>query len=1139
MRAAHLIAALASLTFCATARAETCAAEADVDTLAPRFVRALFPAPSEQAYLACDPEGAKCRPAAHRGAANAKPRRSTRIKDCRRGRPSVQACYDHAVWMTRAALDTGAPMMLNEAAVRARDLMALGRRGRGPKWLGDSNSNLLTKAFAEAGIDLRRVGDDCLGGSAVARNTCFAERAELAPHFRRLLEMGVKHTGWLAHGKRGQSAKAAALAWFEAGAAPIFSRMASRGLLDVDAGPGVSRVDLLASYLGLRMLTGEARDGSDELAHVRGLRGPAGSELFTAGLAFTLAGHAAYTREGRRTITRRSELRGDLRRFAHLMDANVATARTLGQCGLAADLHQVQLVALGRTHNGLLAARLHHTELVAELYEDLVAAADLLPPQPDSQCDWLRFDQMTYGLVTAFADEELGLPSCEEGQTHIDAEGRSGTVDWCHECSGGGVRATACLGLPPGSNYLARVSYPDEHEEVTTDYARSLPEGAWLLSMTMTLASLRGQYRELLSLPPFHYDPNDKTTATIANAGVPREPCFAEAGHSLPFAVPSVSCVKDDCTLAEQYIPYPIAARLCPEYVADLVGVEAGDSAACATPWDYVLAVQDFLETAEARFFTVILMDGQDGVAAEQTWSTEADEDLSTNRVDFASEALLLTVPAASALQHRASLAMVVGDLPAFDPEAANPMSAATFAGKTGLTLAEARLEHAAALLTKGLEALHDFEFLRAGRPLESMATLAETALHGLGNGSCDGNSPRCVRGTLHQRIGDLLGIYGHVAADRMHLIWRRAEGMSACGGDEGSCDAARSAECARACEALEQAPALWSATSAELQGLDAVLERHAAAAGGRLVDYLPALRTKAGHIAAELLAQAHAIAGGIDWLGFVEGQVVPSTRDVDTLLAGLRGNIDATDYDGLVRSLESRLREQRSFDASVQDTARNLDNALQAYCARDGVAEPEGCATDEVWSEDSEVSGPVNELLEDALCQGTITIDSNETYPIGAGWLTNSYYAESDFETVYAEYLAAAGVGQACPTVLAPDFEAWRDHTGQLPIALGEVERSLLALRGNLLQMELDIELLGRQLQRHYWGNHHADQAATTNAILGWVNQLVGAIVSAGAGAGPSAACRASSPRRSSGSGGTSSSRTSRRTASTRSTAA
>jgi hypothetical protein len=1052
------------------------------------------------------------------------------------GSAALMTCYAGAVERLQEALDQGDATLLFEAAQRTRDVAARAdNTATAPAWMHTASpSNLLVRFFNERGMPLGQIGS-CASGSEAARYTCLGSASgPPAPVYRAAIGILDHHSDLVVNWGGTTGARTRLEHIFRSATAPTVAAMTAARVLDPRRGPGMIRVDLLGKITYLRALTGEAgATFADEKAYLDSLtayQATGSTTRVDAHLALFAAHRAARWRDPATGAVQIIDPALDADTDALLEDAAYTTHLQLIRSAVPAA--QVS-AALAAHYTGTRSAdHFDATGIATRFTEALtdftsIAVFGWTDGLENSHCDWFTVTDLTRDILMSYpvtTTQRLRVPDC---LPHSD--GCNPQTDW-------------------------------HWETVTTTTWVTVKVGEIDLGEDIDAGSIRHNYYELLDaddgdfvdVDGNHQPDIDITTTmfldnpTIARAGISATECLAElanisGGYHHALDASSLSCGTSGTSSCQSdyggtdghmFLPFAMAARLCPDYTANAVGVNsvvlvggnlAGVSPSCPTPLEFVARFADTMEHAPDGFLDAVA-DNRGAIGALVA--------------DMAAEGDLLTAPTAGIRRQKADLAYFSAE--PLGSCADNPT------GKcVGLDVLQSRLDAAADPLEKGI-ALHR-QFDRIARTVvngnEAIATWAADGVaqcQACSGGTCLTclqNSLNQVRALAYRRQRDLLGVYQSVRADQLEVLSRRMDAMPAScitaidANHDGTLDSdgcnSADATCAAYCSSYTSAQSLVATATSDMAtavsdlGIQKDVVR-SVGGGSALSSLIDDLATWAAGISTQASVRLAAIGGGVDWLGDTKGRwaVVLPGADGGTLGEQIESDLGdlevsanhlADDYDGWIASYLGDLSNKTAFAQAATTATLNVQTNIATYCSHidDGTPATENgaCGHGVALDEKNPTAKRINGVIDDQLCNLSVA-----EFPAAISFtLTNSH--SSDYLPAGDPYLVwAASIGVApCPHLTTVDVDDIRSKYGGT-LVIGNVDamqRSLYDLEAAIKDYHDYISLMHQTDQLF---DSYTDAVATyekKKATRAWI---VGGAVCIGTVLGATAATIASS---------------------------
>lgn len=1078
----------------------TSADQAQVEKL---LLHRVFPGPTADSGLACKWEQDTCVPVSTHLSFTTATTVPT-LDACQTGQATLQACYKAAITRLQDALDAGNALALFEAGYRTKDVIQRAKQGASaPPWLEvEGPTNLLFQFFSGQGLPLAQLGN-CRTGTADAKYACLG--ALPRPIFRAALAALDRHNAILVRNGRIAGAGTRALAIFRSGVAPMTIGMAQRNAFDPTAGAGAAYVHELGKYFFLRAYEGKMTGtaANSEVAHLDTIVGYKPASLGAAPSAYTMI--VAANRGGARWNATTKQL--------DILDAYLRD-------------DAIELINSTHWTRSLLGVRGQTSSL--QLADNLVNA--VARPMSAENLDllsasgwWLPYDQIREMQALSQAESYLdpcGWISIKDiyGTERQRVEETRVETYWDQECLAN-VDQTCDLVAAKGGDYDA--CYDSLKE--TCKLERTVTVMVWknvpvVIGQDVEAKSLREGYWELLesnTTPIYDYDGdgdpdlnyNDESSATIANAGVwagnATEGCLGEldtlgSQYSSTYNIVGDGADTDGNGAADEdvtnrfgsvinswdFVPYPVAARICPAYTRKVVGLDdqpllyrpmtlravsattgtiktVSINQTCDTPWAYTNRVADLLGDPDLA-----------ALRAEIEEDLTGDESLRTTIMDFAGEAFLLALPVAGTFEQHADLAYVAGNVP-------NGTGDSWYGAHVGVDNLASKLAESETVLNKSLDLVVEFGAIRTGissaTGWQAIPELSEDGFLACSSGACGDNSTTHVRGMFYKRMRDALDLYQRNARTRLEVSWRRLDGKltSSClaasdTNADGIADATTCSAATPGCEDICE----WSgdaddvvADATETIGAvrDMLLEQEPYLADADLIAYVGDLRAFADAIVVDLEVRRAQMAAGIDYLGDRTGRWAPQiTVDAETDLDVLLGTLDASStsfgYEDFIAGYLERIAVTAQMADTEASAAGTAYLGLAEYCAdNDNNIDPDGCGMGSPWTTAETMVAEVNADIRDTLCGSTLRLyypadgqvqHVERTIDLGA--------AEYSF---YVSQMAGMGYVDGCPQLTSPSFESLGDNTGSVAEHLASLQRALLDIQLQLSNIRTSME--------------------------------------------------------------------------------
>jgi hypothetical protein len=1021
------------------------------------------------------------------------------IAACSAGTAALRQCYEGAVSTLKRSLENGDVLSFFDAGYRAREVFRRAGTESAPAWLKSAGApNRLAVYYTSHGIDLGAIGV-CRTGTPAARFRCMGSSSGPSRElFRLAIDALEEHNAILVGAGRWSGAAERALAIFESGSGPFAHDATARDVIDPKFRLGVPGIRSLAQHTFLRALTRTAADTIEEERAQSNARRFHPSIVFggRSGLsASQLVFSAARTgdrwdEEQKTWFARNADMDHELKlSFATLLQA-ATLQNSRGLLEEATAMHAVfadwgaMMISprFDRQYaaSGWVAASAAFTDISVNQWNEFHDPCGFVDGGVGIEVQYI------YGWIV---DED----SCRQVGSWVLCTMQWGIVGW----------AAAGAAWYDYVRYSIRDQYRaliDSWDGTPYNYRFDAADG----EMDLTYVS------------------GETDTATILRAGVRAEFCKAEldaVGGSYSQSSAEMSCDPestdyhgwdDECegTLlnggvpigGETFIPYPIAVRICPDYVADIVGLNdthwGGLLATCKTPYAYVDSVADYLSSEDAVFLS------------------SAPEQMDTTIADFVMEAMLLTSPIATVQQDRADLAYIA------DEYVVGGCDDTTFTHCHGLDVLEERLGDAKHALDMGLVLVERFGRVGAAygwdtTGAESIPTLSQAAVDACNTGGCEQNHTDHVRATFYRRLQEMLVMYHQVARDRFEVVWRRfdIEGGDCMAWsdtdldgtlDTVACDATQPS-CATSpeCELLDTADAIVADASESMLEQTARLDEQLEYLTDdyELASFVEELSAYGDSIALDVDAQRRAFESGTDWLGFTSGRWY-TTDDPSALAPSIAGDADdlSLRYREYVDAYIARTTAEAAFVADAQTLSVETESAVASFCAdENGAPAPLGCGVNDTWREEGVAAGytlieEINDALDD-LCGLTIELPNWE----GDG-TTIEYVGTNFLDPSDPSYTG----GGNCPHLLSPNLVLWDDHTGALADRLQALENVLRDLQ--TLLARVDAAIVQVEANARTW-EPYLDALAYEAAKAAARRHIMNAFICVGAAVGATAA--------------------------------
>ena len=1010
------------------------------------------------------------------------------------GTTPLSDCYDVALDELHGALWSGDLLRLFGAGVRARDVFERAEQSSGaPSWLHkNSSDNLLNQFFAQHGVEVDSLGP-CAVPSAASdyeRYQCLASaQGPSRATYRSAVTMLDHHNDILVNRGNVSGAMERLKKIFEGATGAVTAKMIATDKFDPRLGPGVQRIDLLGKMVYLRAATGDmTADIATENAFISDIKAfvpeMANAPIVEARLALFAAQRSAmrYSPSVKDNVVTDAQLYGDL---VDLYDA-------IEKAAVLADITQAGLGHTPAKVYGAFAATWIARPFDAQLdrWNDAITGIPgvfdgVFSIDGSGICNWFTVSDVTHSwtmLIPVQREEQIWIPDCLvlwDNDCNPDVDGHWETITWTEWVEGPTFTTTVQVVTTESirDNYASLLNADDLDEDGNPNFVDVDGNGA----------------------PDHDYSfgaLNDH--ASIILAGINADDCLSElqgysGAYNNEFDANELNCSdapggSDDCQSSygggnDNFIPYYVAVRICPSFVANAVGINSvglstmneltSVDSSCPTLLEYVATVADSLKLA-----------GSDMLDP----ATDDDGPMDELLADFANEGLLLTAPVAGMFRQRETMAY-------FSSESLTGCNDTPIADCTGLGVVLARADIALDAIRKGFAVLGDFtEIDRDIHNLVGNTAIATFAADGVDE--CDdGDMISCLtnnrdqsRALFYRRLREAVATYQSLRMDQLEVLARYMDKMPATcvittdsdsdgEQDSYSCDTATT-ECASYCDHFAEALAVVDTTTTEMEKIVGDLEEQKAvleAGGGSatLATFAGEIIELANSIPVAANASVTSLVRGIDWLGDRKGDwaVVSSSDPATDVAAELStlataGDDFAGNYSGWVREYLNTLTKKLDFaEASTSVAAMGHNNAAEMCSTLDGEPAPLGCGMCAVGdancttdglalSTDNPTAEYINEVISDNYCQLSVG-----QYPDIALNLADAsspdYPGASDS---YIDWASENGLA-ACPELPTLDIDALiATYNGTL------VTQDVLAMKAALV----DIEWAARDINRY-----------------------------------------------------------------------
>ena len=1178
----------------------TCIGLGDPEVLQARFLATLFPDSAEDGPFTCAlaPGQTGCTPEmTHLNPVDSSQGATPSAAQCRASNATMQRirqCDTYAKQLIAEGLAEGSLATLLEGVTRLRDVMRVVER-RFPAMQHyhlDSTNNLFAQWLQQAGVDPNALGG-CIQGSADDRNVCLASGtvAPSAAVVRGLVTLLDQHNGVLVRHGLVDGAADRQLAIFASATGPM-NALAARTLTWCPRfeRTAVPYPQALAKVFAIRLLDGSAAEsGETELQAVAGMQSYAPeSELdtFSAAMGMLAVQTAAYgwNSDIEAPTLLDPQAAEDLHTFYATLRMTALTAQGLGDCAIRDEIAKLYVDFASRN----VIPRIY-TELTPCIRLDKFDLAGSLIDGQLESCGFRSYDQQLVSYTVSESREER-FPFDEPADCVVGEPYAGGEVIGCEERCIELFEMNDCIPdelgpMPSDSDCIpGLVSAGLERTTVGTVYYEAEEAQAWVaygaatvtddgevydidevISETMIVESVRGAYRRLLSSadgdeydhtgdgnPDLNYDLG-ADDATILNAGVGVAECMDElataSGNYSTDVVSELTCPTDegggvdaDCAVTDLglggygFIPFSVAVRICPEYVADLTGVD-NDSVgsflvSCTTPWSFTKAVVSFLSTGFID--DTIAQNGaeegyEDSAAASDAWDNESGETERTTLMDFAQEALVLTQPVAAMYRHRADFASVAGDVPG----ASSASEADWYSDFSGLHLVDYWLSNGEDIMGRGLDVVGLFDGLEIDGEsgTDVITSLSRRALSTCQSG-CSINGTTHARAMFWRRMRDSIETYNRLTTGRLEMQWRRLDGevcydddtdgvYDRCGScfvgvdedgngvdDALACDADGDLDddgsvdiegCEEQCGYYDAAVEVVEDGQARLGEARDMLEAHEAALPpgdsnyADLSEFLSGSAAFAQGTSRQLGLDFGAMMGGQDWLGYKVGLWYPginvdptdgsfdSSDAVQVAASELASAAATASFDGYITDYLSRVAQLDGFHDQVDTELAEVASTVSGYCSG-GV---DACKAE--WRDDWAMVDAINEYLQTYLCGRTIELT----------------YFDSGSETNRTVTRDVGIPEEDCPTFVSPDLATLASYTGSIPLQGASLDASLTQIETAIADIDATIAMVEANNQaRVALGEVLESQAETEDKLEAIVDGIVCGVAAIGAAA-------------------------------------
>lgn len=1067
---------------------------------------------------------------------------------------ALARCDQYAKHLITSALDQGDLIGLLRGVTRERDVML--RPDLPSYYQLQAPTNHFATWLESGGVDWTKLGG-CTEGSDDDGYFCLA-MGDAGPDrstLRGLVELMDRHNGVHARldGVQGTAERQANI--FASTTGPLATYLAREGVFAPTAGHGVARVQSIAKYSALRVLDGSAMAG-----HQTALEAFVALPVYDAqpsqfpeltpelGLIAAQLGAYDWDESAQRVRVNDIPMSGDLTELFLGLQSTARTASRLGACDVSAELIELRQQLL-RTN--LLAASFPASKFFGP---NLAAAATLGPSDLSNTLDRLDSCGMHQELVAAtlwWTTVTVNVDpyhyggvstwwQCVEGQDYVDPHGDAHEIIAC-DCLESDFDPLTGAGSGTCTDYDVEVAWGDDRE-VWLDYGETLDADMTqdaVLATTLNKNLVRAAYNELLNQDNGTSDLTHTKPASdhvsILETSVRWQECQDElsetSGDYSTEVITTLECetagLDQECATEDissgTYIPYAVASRVCPKYVAEITGVTETslNLHTCATPWSFTQAVAYYLENDYVPDSVI------------QAYPDQGNE-VKPLVADFAAEAINLSQPVASMYRHRADFASVAGDVAAASQDTPNIW----YANNTGLAVVDDNLTEGERFMAAGLDLVHTLGEIEVwGESGASvLARKSSSALATCTAKGCADNGRTHSRALFYRRMRDSIETYNRLATDQLQLQSRRLDG-TLCFDDSGptgydrcasciigvdddadgvfdrtECDATADLDgdtvidCEFQCAHFDTAERLATEGSARMQDTAQLLwtQAQSPSVAGDQQDFVQSAARFARGTGDELILRHNAMLGGTDWLGYRAGEWYPGLRyDAEDGLIDVNDHIEAQllafdsaaagDFDSDIRDYYERIRDLSNWGNDVQARTSELSGSVETYC--EGGAE--ACET--LWTPFHPPLDAVNAELA-AMCHREVEL-----------W----YYTDGDQsgDSGVSSSSFPVGDSDACPEpLIGPDFDAL-PATGAIPeaaaamkVTLAEIQRAMANLEGYVQLIETNNDARIQVARARSDLDAAEDQADTVKDIL----VCSGAVIGATSASLASAACTA-----------------------------
>ena len=535
--------------------------------------------------------------------------------------------------------------------------------------------------------------------------------------------------------------------------------------------------------------------------------------------------------------------------------------------------------------------------------------------------------------------------------------------------------------------------------------------------------------------------------------------------------------------LPQHFLPYSIAQRICPNYVAQINGVLDPDFSLslknCTTPWGYTQAVQYFIENEVFDRF------------GYSNYTSEVKK-LKDVVLDFAAEAIHLTQPVSAGFARQADLASVAGN--AAVSTSASPESVTQwYADNIGTDRIRENFQTGEFIMRRGFDLVNAFNNLEISREAAPvyMTRLWKDAYDKCTASNCVANTQDHLRALFYRRLRDATQTYFDVSRGAFEINWRGLDG-NRCYDTDGDGSANNCASClvgddtdndgtpdtykcaydgdldgdnivdVQGCEL--RCPA-YAATfdiadfgTTTMQNVSQMLRDHNLQDNvSSIKAFLDASSAYAMDIGVQLNTNIDRLHSAQDWLGFktdlsfpgvnLEPNEIENTTDqLYQDLATFADNAAANIHSAFIDQFVLDITQLRDFASKLSDLSTTWAGTIDDYCN----GGPAACRSEwkDAGNPDSGYAliDRINTQLERQVCNRTIQLH---------------YYSANGPVPMDAVPLLPDGVD--CPRFSSPDFSAFADASGQ-PY-LGKLPALGLEIEAALLEIEIWISEVSKRI--------------------------------------------------------------------------